>query len=278
MVTTRRFYGLALLLFLCACVGTSFGQIGSPHGLTVYPDANGVTLRWEPVVGATGYKVFLARHYAWALAGSAGQLPEGPMLFGNGELAASPTGSYAQKLREKLLASNDTELLGRTVEQVLFSKAGAEFAQSPIDRILSIDPGDRMAHLRREYFRESAVLLRAKTNPGGLSESDRMVYLESQLGHRREVQDREAKANELLALASHNPNDPNYGIATFLANLELGEAVFKRGDKPGAVRHLLAAAEAPKGEQPASFSRLRAVPPGSMRKRRKSNHPRRVCR
>jgi hypothetical protein len=197
---------------------------------------------------ALHWEVLLARHYAWALAGTAGQLPEGPIVIGNGESAASPPGPYAQKIREKLLVSNDTELLDRTVEQLQFSKAGAEFAQSLIDRVLSLDPGNRMAHLRREYFSESAIFLRAKTNPGGLSESERIVFLVSQLGHPREVQDREAKANELLALAPHNHNDPNYGTAIFLANLQLGEAALNRGDKPGAVRHLLAAAEAPPTE------------------------------
>ena len=51
----------------------------------------------------------------------------------------------------------------------------------------------------------------------------------------------------MLALASHNANRGLWH-RRFLANLALGEAALNRGDKAGAVRHLLAASEAPPTE------------------------------
>jgi hypothetical protein len=71
-----------------------------------------------------------------------------------------------------------------------------------------------------------------------------MVVLESEL-RRPDVKDAEAKATELLALASRNPKDPDYGTAIFLANLALGGAAMNRGDKPEAVRRMRAASDAP---------------------------------
>jgi len=46
--------------------------------------------------------------------------------------------------------------------------------------------------------------------------------LESEL-RRPDVKDAEAKATELLALASRNRKDPDNGTAIFWANLALGE-------------------------------------------------------
>jgi hypothetical protein len=196
------------------------------------------------------WEVFLARHYAWALTGSAGQLPEWRTAVLWDESDALPAqGPYALKVRQTLSASKDTELLTRIVEQLQGNRPNLEFCRSLIERVLSIDPDDRSAHMERDSFLRFALEMRAKTDPGSLSEKDRIVLLESQLSRRRaEPKDAEAKALELLTLASHDLKDPNYGTAVFQANLTLGKAALKRGDKAGAVGHLLAASEAPPTE------------------------------
>jgi hypothetical protein len=196
------------------------------------------------------WEVFLARHYAWALTGSAGQLPQWETAVLCDESDAPPAqGPYAQKVRQTLSASKDTELLTRTAEQLQGNRPNLEFCRSLIERVLAIDPDNRHAHVERDNFRRFALEMRAKTDPGSLSEKDRIALLASQLYFRRsEPKDAEGKANELLALASHDSKDPNYGTAVFQANLALGKAALNRGDKAGAVRHLLAASEAPPTE------------------------------
>ncbi len=201
---------------------------------------------------ALHWEIFLARHYAWALAGMPGPLPAGRNVipFGDRETALRPLnqGPYVTKVREILQMSKDTELLDRTVEQLQFSAAGTEFAQSLIDRVLSIEPDNRSAHLRHDNLQQKAAILHAMKGSETLSDSDRMIYLSMQLSRMPQTQDREAKAQELLALAARNPKDRNYGTAIFVANLELGDAALERGDKAGAVRDLHAAAEAPPTE------------------------------
>ncbi|HTB16223.1 MAG TPA: M56 family metallopeptidase [Bryobacteraceae bacterium] len=196
------------------------------------------------------WEVFLARHYAWALTGSAGQLPQWQTAVLWDESDALPAqGSYAQKVRQKLSASKDTELLTRTVEQLQGNRPNLEFCRALIERAISIDPSDRAAHIERDSFQRFSLEMRAKTDPGSLSEKDRIVLLEAQLSLRRsEPKGAEVKAHELLTLASHDSKDPNYGTAVFQANLALGKVALKRGDKASALRHLLAASEAPPTE------------------------------
>jgi hypothetical protein len=102
------------------------------------------------------WEVFLARHYAWALRGLAGQLPEW-QDFGYqtaadlADSSAPPVlGAYAQKVRETLLASKDTELLTRTVEQLQRNRPTLEFCRSLIERVLSLDPNNRTARMERD--------------------------------------------------------------------------------------------------------------------------------
>jgi hypothetical protein len=199
------------------------------------------------------WEVFLARHYAWALTGSVGQLPEGRMVVaGDGSGAQPAQSQYAQKVRSMLLASNDAELLDRVMEQLQGNPSNMAFAQSLNARALSIHPDDRQANMLRDGLQRYAVELRAQTDPGSLSDADRMVLLRSQLMPpaivRADVKDTEAKARELLTLASHNTKDPNYGTATFLADMALGDAAFDRGDKSEAMRLFGAASEAPPTE------------------------------
>ena len=114
------------------------------EGRRRFPDA---ALHWE---------VFLARHYAWALAGPAGPLPEGYLvLAGQRTAAALNEGEYAKKVRATLLASRDAELLDRMVEQLQLSPASMAFVQSLIERILAIDPANRAAQRWRDHFRAS---------------------------------------------------------------------------------------------------------------------------
>ena len=193
------------------------------------------------------WEVFLARLYAWALTGSSGQWPADR---NTGRLPDTlGQGAYVQKVRANLLASNDAELLDRTVEQLQSNRPNLEFTRALIGRMLSIKPDDRTAHVRREALERFDLELRVQKDPGTLSDTDRMALLQSQLvpqaRARADAKDSEAKARELLALASHNTKDPNYGTSVFLADMTLADAAFDRGDKHEAVRLLLAASEAP---------------------------------
>ena len=63
------------------------------------------------------------------------------------------------------------------------------------------------------------------------------------------LDDAAAKARELLGLAARNPKDQNYGDAVFEANIMLGKAALRHGDKRASARYLLAAAETPGSER-----------------------------
>jgi tetratricopeptide (TPR) repeat protein len=203
------------------------------EGQRKFPDAG---LHWE---------VFLARHYAWALTGSKGQLPGDRSSAGDNEIASADP--YANGVRRRLLASSDSELLDRVVEQLQGNKANADFTKSLIERMLALDPNSRMAHLRLQHMRLQNVMQRANADLQSLNDSDRMLWMESQLAHGRKVAG-EAMAKDLLTLAARNPKDPSFGAATLIAHLILGEVALKRGDKPAAIRHLNAAGNAPPDE------------------------------
>jgi hypothetical protein len=204
---------------------------------------------------ALHWEVFLARHYAWALTGSAGQLPGGRMVIRPDESDAPPAQSaYATKVRKMLLASNDVELLTRTEEQLQGNRPNLEFARSLVERVLSIQPDNRTAHRQRKNLELFSLRLRDQTDPGSLNDADRMVLLESKLRF-GDVKDSEATAKELLALALRNQKDPDFGTAFFLANMALGTAALSRGDKAEAAQRLLTAASAP----PTDFLRYNQI-------------------
>jgi beta-lactamase regulating signal transducer with metallopeptidase domain len=190
---------------------------------------------------ALHWEVFLARHYAWALTGQTGQLSENRNVvrYDESDGPAPALSSYAQKVRASLLASKDTELLDRVVEQLQASGPNREFVQALIDRMLALQPDNRHAHVRRDNLQMFTLAARAKK--GSLSDADRMALLVGWFGRSRGKDD----PTELLALASRNPKDPYYGAALFLGHLALGDEAVKRGDKAGAVQHLRAAADAP---------------------------------
>ncbi len=198
------------------------------------------------------WEVLLARLYAWALAGPEGQVTEN-WPGRNADQTAKPNQTpFAEKVRATLTASDDADLLDRTVEQLQGNAPNLAFAQALNARALSIRPDDQGSKMHRDSLQRFAVQLHATTDPRSLSESERMVLLQSELmgpgAVVADVQDTEAKARELLKLASHNTKDPNYGTSVFFGNMALGRVAFSRGDKEEAVRLLLAASEAPATE------------------------------
>ncbi len=214
--------------------------------------------RFPPAGAYSGlhWEVFLARHYAWALIGAHEQLPNRTYLFTLAAAAPTADGAYARKVRETLLASKDTELLVRATEQLQLNLTNREFCRALIERALTINPNDRFAQMRRHWQREEEVRLMVKTNPGSLSDADRLLWLQSQLEVLRfdgpqgvpwltDPKDAEANARELLTLAGRNTNDPNYGAAVLLANSALGQVALRRGDKAEALKYLGQASEAP---------------------------------
>jgi hypothetical protein len=126
------------------------------------------------------WEMFLARHYAWALTNSAGQLPDRDANPPHNSVGLAP-GPYAQKVRETLLASKDTELLNRTVEQLQINLPNREFCRSLIERVLAIDANNRIAHMERYDLRRLDIELRAQSDPRGLSDSDRIALLQTRV-------------------------------------------------------------------------------------------------
>ncbi len=58
MTPRRPFVILFALFALTMFVQRSFGQIGAPQELTIYPSGSDVILRWQPVPGATSYYIY----------------------------------------------------------------------------------------------------------------------------------------------------------------------------------------------------------------------------
>jgi len=75
-----------------------------------------------------------------------------------GHSAGPPAqGAYAQRVRQTLLASNDVELLARTVEQLQADRPNRQFARSLVDRALKIKPGVWTAHMQQDWLKQLAV-------------------------------------------------------------------------------------------------------------------------
>lgn len=203
----------------------------------------------------------LGRHYAQALLGSTGPLAEFNVVRTLSMKEAH--GEYAQSVRAQLAASNDPRLLRQTA-QWLWSW-GSRFLyrkENPLDfdvralakayheRALALEPDPLAAVSLKLQLEETETSLRLRNlPPEQLSQAEKMKLLCYQLRHavgpQKNPDEPEAKARELLALAAQNPNEPEYGNAIFFANMMLGQAAIRRGEKQQAARHLLAAAEAP---------------------------------
>jgi len=202
---------------------------------------------------ALHWEVLLARHYAWALTGATGPLPDSLHAAGYDYRDMPPIETpYAKKIRALLLSSDDVELLTRAVEQLQRNRPNIDFVKSLMARARALDPPNRAAHLQNFGHRLYAAGLRAGTNPAAASDSDRMLSLAGRMTPRAlinaDIAATEASARDLLALASRLKSDPDAGAGIYLAHLALGEVAMNRGDKPAAARYLLAAAGAPTSE------------------------------
>jgi hypothetical protein len=194
------------------------------------------------------WEVLRGRLYAWTLTGLPGEMPDhpSPALSRAPDFPLSQT-AYAQKIRAMLLASNDSELLSRTVEGSAFNRP---FAQSLVERILKIDPQNRSAHLQRYELRAQSVISKAGPDGRDLSETERMVWIERRLYWWRnlansDIPDAEKLAHELISLATRNSGDQDAGTAIFTANLTLAEFSMSAGNSKLASEQLLQAAGAP---------------------------------
>jgi hypothetical protein len=202
----------------------------------------------------------LGGHYAQALLGSIGPLAEYNVIRAVSMKEAH--GAYARSVRAKLAASNDPQLLAQTAQSVFswgsrflyrkdnpFDFDPLALARSYNDRALSLQPDFPPALSLKQILDDAETRLRLRnTAPDQLSQFDRLKWLRSEIEQaplRDKIDETESKARELLALAAQNTNDPEYGNAIFFANLTLGDAALRRGDKREAARSLLAASEAP---------------------------------
>jgi hypothetical protein len=221
-------------------------------GRKAYPDEK----RWAGALGA---------HYAQVLLGSAEPRTEYNVFRSvSMKEAHSP---YARKVRAKLAASDDARVLAQTAQWVMSwgGSAGGErlgfnpieLAELLVDRALTIEPDNGLAQQVKfragEWKRAIHVAALLKLPPeerARLSGADRMSLLlgEMRTAGWRSGDEASAKARELLDLAARDPKGPSYGDAIFEANITLGKAALRTGDKRTAVRYMLAAAETPGSE------------------------------
>ncbi|MGH9849762.1 MAG: M56 family metallopeptidase [Blastocatellia bacterium] len=202
----------------------------------------------------------LSDHYTQALLGAVGPLAEGNVIRAVSMKEAH--GAYARSVRRKLAASNDPQILAQIAQSLFFRGLQTDcnnrslfdfdvraLAGSYADRALSLQPdfpGALSLKLMMNSFKTGERI--RNTPPDKLSKSDRMWLLLNHMENasvEKNLDETESKARELLALAAQSTNDPEYGNAIFFANLTLGDAALRRGDKHAAARYLLAASDAP---------------------------------
>lgn len=203
----------------------------------------------------------LARHYARTLVGADEPITEYNVAR---KVSAAEAGSpYAQQVRARLAESRDAALLAQTSVWVSRwgqrgGNEGAEFAQlakSYLDRAASINPENRnvraMAYRLAQTFRYQRYAEVRKMTPdqfAAIPIGDRLfhdLHLMREDAYRQDFSSASAKARALLTLASEHTTESIYGEVVFDANMILGKAALRGGDKKAAVRHLLAAADAP---------------------------------
>ncbi len=225
----------------------------------------------------------LGRLYYQALVGANSGMPQGVV---RSVRLAEAHGAYANEVRRKLAASNDAELLASV--GMLLTMGGPELVRSRLidfdplvlarqylERALQLDPNSATAH-------RAMILLRFREQPLGwrtspldqryaviqkLPEEARFSalaqYAEGQYwsANNKEYEDRRPAAaktdwneanraaQEALDLAAKYPKNPDYGAAFYSAHMTLGLVAMHDGDHKLAVKHLLAAAEAPSTEE-----------------------------
>ncbi len=216
------------------------------------------------------------RHYAQVLIGSGEPVTDFNVLRAASTAEAST--AYAQKVRAQLAASTDPQLLAQTAQSLVFNyySLAARFARvassmgggrpggardvealasAYAERALQLDPGNELAQSTRYRVAEAARYRRLnelRTMPAeqlaAAPAADRLFLAMFQMREETYRQGYDAaasKAKELLALAGQNATDPSYGEIVYSANIVIGKAALKRGDRRTAARHLLAAADAP---------------------------------
>jgi hypothetical protein len=221
-------------------------------GRKAYPDDN----RWPSALG---------RHYAQALLGSAEPVTEYNVFRKTNSQEAQ--GPYAQTVRVQLAESRDAHVLAQTAQYLLAwgsphgpagregGSAALQLARAYADRALSIEPESDLARSMKTRLTEAENRRRleqlAKMSPAESTAApggDRMLlalHLMREAFIRQKVDDAESKAREVLDFAARNQNDPLYGGAIFEANIVMGKAALRRGDRKTSARYLLAAAETP---------------------------------
>lgn len=213
------------------------------RGKKVYPDDPS----WDYAFG---------RHYAQALIGSGEPLTEFNVFRALNP--NEPQSEYAQHVRAELAHSTDTGVLLATAGWLWnwgrIAPGPMQLARTYVDRANSIEPNSAKVKKAREALARVERIARARqlarmapADLATISDSDRILYTLSkmQLAGTRSPEDAAAPARELLSLAARNTKDPLYGEAMFAANLVLGKVALLHGDRKAAVRHLLAAADAP---------------------------------
>ncbi len=173
---------------------------------------------------------------------------------------------YGQKVRAQLAKSSDAGTLAQTAGLLLFasnpygrdvkgtSSDASQLARTLVDRAASIEPSS--SHVKRAKFLlawfevNNKAMQLARMSPAELATvpgSDRMMLILSQLRRpwMQKPEETETKARELLDLAARNQSAALYGDAVFEANLILGKAALRRGEKRTAAQYLLAAAGTP---------------------------------
>ena len=222
-------------------------------GRKAYPDDK----RWPSALGM---------HYAQVLLGSAEPRTEYNVFRA---VSAKEAGSpYARSVRARLSVSNDASVLAQTAQGLLRwgrgSSSGvdldsARLAAEYAGRASELQPDSELPRLmkfRVEQLQYSLRLQELMKLPqparARLSNDQKMMVilreLQIALGKEND-EDVNLKARELLDLAARGPLDNQRGEAIFEANIQLGKAALRNGDKKTSVQYMLAAADSPGSEQ-----------------------------
>jgi hypothetical protein len=228
------------------------------------PLAEEVLLDGQKAYPNESWAMELGSHYVQALLGSVGPLSEFNVI--RSVSIKEARGTYARSVRLKLADSNDPQVLMYVASGLMGQAAHFIFpydkkekpldfdalalARSYLDRALSMQPDSPAAlSLKRRLEAYVAEARIRNTPPEQLSQSDQMRLLRGQMEKAfwgGKMEETESKARELLALAARSANDPEYGNATFFANMSLGLVTLRRGgEKSRAAGYLLAASDAP---------------------------------
>ncbi len=221
-------------------------------GRKAYPDDT----RWARLFGS---------HYAQVLLGSIEPVTEYNVF--RKVSTDEARSAYARGVRAQLADSGDARVLAQTALSLLpwgnqwhpGGKEGAgqviQLARTYIERALLLEPESELVRsIQRQLtvventarFQQLRTLSAAELAAAAVS--DRMIaglYGMRNAAMRQNFSAAEMGAREVLELADHNRNERLYGEAVFDANIVLGKAALRRGDRKTAARDLLAAAETP---------------------------------